>query len=140
MRPRRAGYVRHRLLVVLTSGTVQIEYSVSPEPAWIHLVIGPASDCLPVMEPDRTWQGALRSGARRIAANQATARYSPANSIPPADHFGGMQLDDRPGRLAGRAGRIGQSLRRAADQHASRPPRRQHVIDHQSDVRVRCAL
>ena len=41
-----------------------------------------------------------------------------------------------PGRLAVRPGRIGEGLRPAADQHAPGPPRRQHVIDHQGDVRV----
>ena len=46
-----------------------------------------------------------------------------------------MQPDDRPGRVL-RPERIWESLRPAADQHAPGPPRRQHVIDCQSDVRV----
>ena len=47
-----------------------------------------------------------------------------------------MQPDDRLGRLAVRAGRICESLRPAADQYAPRPPRWQHVIGHQRDIRV----
>src|SRR5215471_1985700 len=54
----------------------------------------------------------------------------------PADHFGGMQPDDRPGRLTVRPRRTCESLRPAADQHAPGPPWWQHVIDHQGDVRV----
>ena len=60
----------------------------------------------------------------------------PGELHPPADHFGGMQPDDRPGRLAVRGGRIRESFRPAADQHASGPPRWQHVIHDQSDIRV----
>ena len=63
-------------------------------------------------------------------------RLFPGELHSPADHLGGMQPDDRPDRFAVRPGRIGEGLRPAADQHAPGPPRRQHVIDHQGDVRV----
>src|SRR5579859_2485914 len=63
-------------------------------------------------------------------------RLFPGGLHSPADHLGGMQPDDGPGRLAVRSGRICESLRPAADEHAPRPPRWQHVIDHQRDVRV----
>src|SRR5689334_3492591 len=55
---------------------------------------------------------------------------------PPADHFGGVQPDDGPGWLAICPGSFRESLSRAADHHAPGPPRWQHVIDHQGDVRV----
>ena len=64
------------------------------------------------------------------------AHLLPGELHSPADHFGGMQPDDGPGRLTVRAGRICQSLRPAADQHAPRPPRGQHVINYQGDVRI----
>jgi hypothetical protein len=54
----------------------------------------------------------------------------------PADHFGWVQPDDRPGWVTIWPGGIRERLRSAADHHASGPPRRQHVVDHQGDVRV----
>src|SRR6266705_5756172 len=73
------------------------------------------------------------SGTHSHAAGRA---LFPGELHPPADHFGGMQPDDGPGRLAVRSGPICESLRSAADQHASRSPWWQHVIDDQGDVRV----
>jgi len=47
-----------------------------------------------------------------------------------------MQPEEGPGGLAVRPGRFGQGLGRAADHDAPGPPRRQHVIDYQGDMRV----
>ena len=55
---------------------------------------------------------------------------------PPADYFGGMQPDNRPGWLAICPDGLRESLSGTADHDAPGPPRWQHVIDHQGDVRV----
>src|SRR6266571_4954074 len=73
------------------------------------------------------------SGTHSHAAGRA---LFPGELHPPADHFGGMQPDDGPGRLAVRPGRLRHGLGRAADQHAPGPPWWQHVIDHEGDIRV----
>jgi len=65
---------------------------------------------------------------RRVAV--AVTRLFPGELHSPADHFGGMQPDDRPGRLTVRSRCRCESLRPAADQHAPGPPWWQHVIDH----------
>src|SRR6266581_5281891 len=80
----------------------------------------------------------LRSEARHGSTSSIFAGHALflGELHPPADHFGGMQPDDGPGRLAVRPGRLRQSLGHAADHYAPGPPRRQHVIDHERDIRV----
>jgi len=66
-------------------------------------------------------------------------RMPPGELHPPADHFGGMQPADRPGRLAVWPRSYPRKMPRpCADHHATRgPPRWQHAsIDHEGDVRV----
>src|ERR1017187_1514058 len=54
----------------------------------------------------------------------------------PAEDLGGVDADGRPERLTVRAGRLVQSLGRAAHHDATRPPRRQHVVDRQRNLGI----
>ena len=54
----------------------------------------------------------------------------------PAEDLGGVDADDWSERLTVRAGRLVQSLGRAAHHDATRPPRRQHVVDRQRNLGI----
>ena len=77
-----------------------------------------------------------QDSGRRTRSHAAGRALFLCELHPPADHFGGILR-----MMQGPVGSpplvaSGESLSHAADHHASRSPRWQHVIDHEGDVRV----